>query len=120
MFTRICLSLLGLVLSIGFVRAADAGETGLRIATFDIDVALLGGSDVTTDTGTVVSVVNGSTAQKVEITIGDWRVTGELTVMHMTSENERWICGALFHPREDADLVKLKSLIAGMSAVNGA
>ena len=50
------------------------------------------------------------------ITVAGCSMSGELVVMHMTEEAGQAICGALFYPAGDADLVKLKSVIAGMEA----
>ena len=52
------------------------------------------------------------------IRIGECLIRGDLVVMHLTAESEaRQICGALLYPATDTDLVKLKSVIAGMEAV---
>jgi hypothetical protein len=49
------------------------------------------------------------------IRLGDCKISGELLVMHMTAgPDSRYVCGALFYPATDTDLVKLKSVIAGM------
>ncbi len=50
--------------------------------------------------------------------IGGCMVRGDLVVMHITDVNEsERKCGALLYPDSDNDLVKLKSVIAGMEAV---
>jgi hypothetical protein len=37
--------------------------------------------------------------------------------MHVTADpDSRYVCGALFYPSTDTDLVKLKGVIAGMEA----
>jgi hypothetical protein len=47
--------------------------------------------------------------------LGDCAISGEMLVMHMTAgPDSRYVCGALFYPATDTDLVKLKSVIAGM------
>ena len=49
------------------------------------------------------------------IRLGDCEISGEMLVMHMTAgPDSRYVCGALFYPATDTDLVKLKSVIAGM------
>jgi hypothetical protein len=49
------------------------------------------------------------------ISLGECRISGEMLVMHMTAgPDSRYLCGALFYPATDTDLVKLKSVIAGM------
>jgi len=52
----------------------------LIVATFDINVALLGGSDVTTDVGTVFSVVPGATNNELEITITDLTLNTQINL----------------------------------------
>jgi hypothetical protein len=49
--------------------------------------------------------------------VGECMIRGDLVVMHLTSELAGLVCGALFYPETDTDLVKLKSVIAGMEAV---
>jgi hypothetical protein len=49
------------------------------------------------------------------IRLGDCKLRGELLVMHVTGDpGSGYVCGALFYPATDTDLVKLKSVIAGM------
>jgi hypothetical protein len=43
-------------------------------------------------------------------------IRGELLVMHVSGRGAGRICGALFYPGTDGDLVKLKGMIAGMHA----
>lgn len=60
----------------------------------------------------------GGTMASASIRIGECRLAGDLVVMHLTpDESGRVICGALFYPADDSDLVKLKSLISGMEAL---
>jgi hypothetical protein len=48
----------------------------------------------------------------------DAGIRGDLVVMHTTAEGSGPVCGALFYPASDTDLVKLKGVIAGMEAVD--
>lgn len=49
------------------------------------------------------------------IRLGECEIRGEMLIMHMTAgPDSRYVCGALFYPATDTDLVKLKSAIAGM------
>jgi hypothetical protein len=60
----------------------------------------------------------GGTLPAASIRIGECRLAGDLLVMHLTPDaSGRLVCGALFYPAEDSDLVKLKSLISGMEAL---
>jgi len=52
-----------------------------------------------------------------ELSVGGCAIEGELLVMHVTTDpDSRYVCGALFYPSTDTDLVKLKGVIAGMEA----
>jgi hypothetical protein len=52
------------------------------------------------------------------VRIGECVLHGDLVVMHLTPEGLAGaLCGALFYPESDAELVKLKSVIAGMEAL---
>lgn len=62
----------------------------------------------------------GATIPGATIRIGEVEIRGELVVMHVTREaGSASTCGALFYPESDSDLLKLKSLLAGMRAVTG-
>lgn len=57
----------------------------------------------------------GSGLPDAVIRLGDCAINGEMLVMHMTAAPDSgYVCGALFYPATDTDLVKLKSVIAGM------
>ena len=61
---------------------------------------------------------SGTTLSPVVIRLGKCDIHGDLLVMHVTSEPSTvTVCGALFYPAKDADLLKLKSAIAGIEAV---
>ena len=46
------------------------------------------------------------------IRIGRRVIRGDLVVMHLTSPEPDALCGALFYPQRDADILKLRALIA--------
>jgi hypothetical protein len=51
------------------------------------------------------------------VRIGNCMIYGDMLVMHLTPRGgSDLICGALFYPKSDGDLVKLKGVIAGMEA----
>jgi len=61
---------------------------------------------------------SGTTLSPVVIRLGKCDIHGDLLVMHVTSDpSPETVCGALFYPAKDADLLKLKSAIAGIEAV---
>jgi hypothetical protein len=61
---------------------------------------------------------SGTTLSPVVIRLGKCDIHGDLLVMHVTQGPPgETICGALFYPAKDADLLKLKSAIAGIEAV---
>jgi hypothetical protein len=60
----------------------------------------------------------GTSLPNAAIRVGECRVQGDLVVMHLTPRADATtICGALLYPATDTDLVKLKSVLAGMEAV---
>jgi hypothetical protein len=60
----------------------------------------------------------GTTIPDGTVQIGDCTLRGDLMLMHLTpDELSRGMCGALFYPSSDTDLVKLRCVIAGMEAV---
>jgi hypothetical protein len=62
---------------------------------------------------------SGTTLSPVVIRLGKCDIHGDLLVMHVTSgPSNKTTCGALFYPAKDADLLKLKSAIAGIEAVS--
>jgi len=77
-----------------------------------LDVSVAGVSFVLSDQ--LVGVEVGTDIRDVVIRIGDCVLHGDLMVMHVTPG--RRVCGALFYPTTDTDLLKLKSLIAGLEA----
>jgi hypothetical protein len=57
----------------------------------------------------------GTSLPDAVIRVGDCTIRGELLTMHVTADpTSRYVCGALFYPATDTDLVMLKSVIAGM------
>jgi hypothetical protein len=61
----------------------------------------------------------GASLPQVTLVLGGCSIQGELVVMHFTPDsNSSAVCGSLFYPMSDADLVKLKSVIAGMEAID--
>lgn len=49
--------------------------------------------------------------------MGDCMIYGDLLIMHVTpGPQSQKVCGALFYPKSDTDLIKLRSVIAGMEA----
>ena len=58
----------------------------------------------------------GDSLSRVTLCIGDdCRIRGELMIMHVTVE--RGVCGALFFPATDEELIKYRTVIAGIEAV---
>jgi len=57
----------------------------------------------------------GTTLEEVQLQIGGCAMSGDLLIMHVTTAADSgYVCGALFYPASDTDLVKLKSVVAGM------
>ena len=60
----------------------------------------------------------GTTLSSAVIRLGRCEIHGDLLVMHVTGVgSDETVAGALFYPAKDADLLKLKSAIAGIEAV---
>ena len=63
---------------------------------------------------------NGAGVAGVTVQVGDCALHGDLLVLHVTPTSDtRSICGALFYPADDTELVKLKSVVAGVAAGHG-
>jgi len=63
-------------------------------------------------------IESGTSLPAVTIRFGTCEIQGDLLVMHVTRQVAgETVCGALFYPAKDADLLKLKSVIAGIEAV---
>ena len=61
---------------------------------------------------------SGENLPAVTVRIGGCEMHGEILVMHMTSRSSTSrVVGALFYPAQDADLVKWKSLLAGIEVL---
>ena len=57
----------------------------------------------------------GTTIHGIELRVAECSMQGDMLVMHVTTGAEsRYVCGALFYPATDTDLIKFKSLIAGL------
>lgn len=56
----------------------------------------------------------GTTLRDATMQIADCTMQGDVLVMHVSDSDDGLTCGALFYPATDADLVKMKSLIAGL------
>lgn len=68
--------------------------------------------------GELPPVDTGASLAQALIRIADCTIEGDLVVMHISRwPHEDPVCGALFYPATDGDLLKLKALIAGMDAV---
>ena len=90
---------------------------------YDLDVTNISSSGVSfsfEETDELTGLEEGTSLSGVVIRIGECMIRGELVVMHLTGDTDsRRICGALFYPAPDTDLVQLKGLIAGMEVAEG-
>jgi len=65
-----------------------------------------------------LAVEPGASIDGATIRIGNCMIQGDLVVMHLSQDvGTEPVCGALLYPGNDTDLVKLKSVVAGMEAV---
>lgn len=60
-------------------------------------------------------VESGCSIPDATLRLGNREVHGDLIVMHVTEE--RGVCGALFYPATDEDLIRMKFVLAGIEAV---
>ncbi|MCP3980580.1 MAG: hypothetical protein GY716_14855 [bacterium] len=66
-------------------------------------------------------IESGGPINGVVLEVGDCKMSGDLLIMHVTPlAGAELHCGALFYPAADADLIKLKSILAGIEAASGA
>jgi len=92
------------------------GPGGRRYDLPLIDLSVSGLSFVCDDE--LPELESGTTVSPVIIRLGKCDIHGDLLVMHVTPDpSSETVCGALFYPAKDADLLKLKSAIAGIEAV---
>ena len=85
---------------------------------YELDVTNISSSGVSFSlerTDELTGLEEGTSLSEVVIRVGDCSIHGEMVVMHVTGDaDSRRVCGALFYPATDTDLVQLKGVIAGM------
>jgi len=92
------------------------GPNGPRHALSLVDVSTSGLSFVAGRE--LAGVGSGTTIPEVVVRFGGCEMRGEMLVMHVTPRTpEKRTIGALFYPAQDTDLVKWKSAVAGIEAV---
>ena len=92
------------------------GPAGRRCELPLIDISVSGLSFRYRDE--IQRLETGTSIPSVTVRFGACEIVGDLLVMHVTPlAPGETVCGALFYPAKDADLVKLKSVIAGIEAV---
>jgi len=80
-----------------------------------VNVSASGLSFVLDETDLLGALEEGTSLPRSVVRLGQCRIRGELLVMHVTpGSDSRYVCGALFYPATDTDLVMLKSVVAGM------
>ena len=102
------------------IEFAHPGPNG---RCYELDVTNISSSGVSfflERTDELTGLEEGTSLSGVVIRIGECMIRGEMVVMHLTGGTDsRRICGALFYPATDNDLVQLKGLIAGMEVAEG-
>ena len=84
-----------------------------------VDISVSGLSFGITDE--LASVDSGTSIGPVKMHVGNCEMAGEFLIMHVTPEGSgRKVCGALFYPASDDDLIKLKSVVAGIETAGTA
>ena len=77
-----------------------------------LDISVSGLSFVLDDE--ISGIDEGTTISDVAVRVGDVEVCGELLIMHVSTAENRRLCGALFYPSTDADLKTVHDLLAGI------
>ncbi len=76
-----------------------------------LDISVSGLSFVLDDE--ISGIDEGTTISDVAVRVGDVEVCGELLIMHVSTAENRRVCGALFYPATDADLKTVHDVLAG-------
>ena len=62
---------------------------------------------------------SGTSLSDVVLHVESSEMRGDLLILHVTPVADRpMVCGALFYPSDDTELVKLKSVVSGIQAVH--
>ena len=62
---------------------------------------------------------SGTSLSDVVIHVENSEMRGDLLILHVTPvPDSSTVCGALFYPSDDTELVKLKSVVSGIQAVH--
>jgi len=67
----------------------------------------------------VPDIDHGEQIEEAVVRLGDCEIKGDIIIMHLTNEGSRTLCGALFYPSDESELVKLKCVVAGIEALGG-
>ena len=104
--------------ALGKLARVEFSHPGPNGQFYDLEVTNVSSSGVSfclEENHELASLEEGTSLSGVVIRIGDCMIRGEMVVMHLTDDTgSRRICGALFYPATDTDLVQLRGLIAGM------
>ncbi len=76
-----------------------------------LDISVSGLSFVLDDE--ISGIDEGTTISDVTVRVGDVEACGELLIMHVSTAENRRVCGALFYPSTDADLKTVHDVLAG-------
>lgn len=88
-------------------------EHGGRVCSFPIrDLSISGISFLLPED--LSNIESGTEFQNVTLRFSQATMAGDLLVMHMSNASGgRVVCGSLFYPASEEDLMKLKSVVAG-------
>jgi len=82
-----------------------------------LDLSASGLSFVVESDDQLPGLETGAPLDGLVLQVSDCRIRGDILVMHMTTRADSgYVCGALFYPATDTDLLKFRSLIVGMEA----
>jgi hypothetical protein len=60
-------------------------------------------------------LARGGVIEGVVVRVGECEMRGKLLIKHVTVEDSRKHCGAIFYPADESDLYKLNGVLAGIS-----
>ena len=95
------------------IEFAYPGPRGCNLSLTLLDVSSAGFSFALEEQ--LQEVEAGTSLDCVVLHVGPCQIRGDMMIIHIT--HERGVCGALFYPSTDEDLIKLRALMAGIESV---
>ncbi len=85
-----------------------------------VNISMAGISFALSDHDELALLDPGTMISPAVVRLDACEIRGDMVLMHLTPDaHSHGLCGALFYPASDTDLIKLRSVIAGMGAALG-